>query len=153
LIKTLQFYVKVGWWNWIEGKRIHLYTNTVNGISGNPVVGSTKDRIIMTDWVNFKEYSGDYYIEPGKIVPFNIAFMFDSVEIEGAHKWQFVVTDFSDDQYKTTINYPAYLSLKIKNMLLFDCYLGKPDDVDDLLKDRVLDSKEIQTFLTSKYRL
>jgi hypothetical protein len=151
-IKRLQFYVKIGWWKWIEGARIDLYTNTVKGKRDNLIAGSNKDSLVMTEWVNFKEYSSDYYIERGKTVPFNVAFMFDSPEIENSNKWQFIITDFADEKYKTTIDSPGYLSLSAKNFLLFDCYLENPADVQELLKDKILDYKKIQTFLTSNYR-
>jgi hypothetical protein len=147
--------VKNSWWTWTEGKRVELYTNqppTIKEPRPSLIAGNTVDSLVFLDWINFREF-GDYYIERGKTLPFNVAFMFDisEEEIKNSSKWQFIVTDYFNEEYATTISNPTFLSLSTKNNVLFDCYIKDPRDVQELLKDRTLDLKTIQTFLISKY--
>ncbi len=152
-IKNVQFYVRMGW-RWVEGERIDLYTNYFGPQGSVLVSGNTKDNLMLVGWVNFKPFGGDYYIERGKTVPFNIAFMFDLPEREIANstQWKFTVTDYADKKYTTTIDHPELTFLSSTNTVVFDCYVKTSDDVQELLKDRTLSYKKIQRFLTSKYR-
>ena len=153
-IKNIELYVKIGW-RWLKGTRIDLYLNKFPGqTNGSIVLGNTIESWVIVDWTNFRGFLGQYYIERGKTVPFNVAFMFDIDEsqIENSRKWQIVITDFAEEKYTTTIDSPEVRSLfTTKNLALFDCYLGKPDDVQKLLKERALSYQMIQNFLTSKY--
>lgn len=152
-VSNIRFYIKVKG-KWLEGKRIDLHTNQVgDGKTRCLVTGNTEDNIVLVNWVNFREFYGEYYIDRGKTLPFNVAFMFDLSEddIVGSKKWKFIVTDHLRKEYSTTINSPEILSLISKNTLVFDCHLGKPDDVQELLKDRPLDYNKLQEFLRSKY--
>ncbi|MGO9146624.1 MAG: hypothetical protein ACLQDF_09670 [Desulfomonilia bacterium] len=152
-VSAIRFYIKVRG-EWVEGKQIELQTNYVAD-KKTPclIMGNTKDNLVVVNWINFREFYGEYYIERGKVFPFNVAFMFDLPEddIVSSKKWKFVVTDHLRKQYSTNIDSPEIVSWIGKNTLVFDCHLEKPEDVQELLKNRHLDYNKLQEFLQSKH--
>ena len=153
-IKNIELYIKIGW-RWVQGTRIDLHTNHFSGAERRSdviLLGNKAEVLVLTESANFRGFLGQYYIERGKTVPFNVAFMFDihEREIEDSKRWQFVITDFADKKYTTTIDSPKVQSVIAKNLVLFDFYLANGADIEELLKDRVLDYRMIQKFLTSK---
>lgn len=151
-VTNIRFYIKVNK-KWIEGKRIELQTNQFGGErSRGLVTGNSIQIITLLKWTDFKDFYGNYYIDPGKTLNCKAAFMFDlsANDIENSNKWKFIATDHLSKEHSTIIDSPQVYSLVKHNIYVFDCHLKKPEDVHELLKDGDLDYIKLQNFLRSK---
>ena len=64
---------------------------------------------MLTEWINFRPFSSEYYIERGKTLPFNVAFGFNAAEGLATSISAGTVTDYSNNKYTTTIDDPEFL--------------------------------------------
>ena len=78
--------------------------------------------------------------------------MFDLPEedITKAKKWKFIVTDHLNKKFVTIINSPQFTPYIKKKIFVFDCYLEKPENVQELLKNSQFSPLELKKFLHSK---
>lgn len=156
-VRDIRFFIDIKD-KWVEGKRIDIRLNKL-GIMKTPglILGSTNDTLCIADWIGFKGFLGEYYIEPGKTVPIDIVFMFDlpEKEILNADCWKVVVYDHHGEKYITKFK-RSQISTKLSNlydksMVLFDCPLENTSDVQRFLQlYKHPTYSNLQSFLRSK---
>lgn len=165
-VKNVQFFIKIKRnfisSEWVEGKQFSIHTNDFEDKKNCIVFGGTERDIILTDWVDFKNNSINYFIERGKASQFNVMFEFNNSlkEIKDASAWKFIVTDHYNNRQEIVVKHPTTTNMAISDdsakHVLFDCYLKSPKDVFEILKGAnpnyiEINHLKIQQFLKTKY--